>query len=126
MTDVAAGRERPFTLSVTPDPGLGSTVRAFSVAVGKEAALGDERVEDLKLLLSEIHAQTIEPATGAPSRLRIEVGASTDGLSVRCEGAGPAPEEGEDPGAFRARLLEALAPDLRWSAGGVVSFTVPR
>lgn len=125
MTDVAPGRERPFTLSVTPDAGLGSTVRAFSAAVGKEAALGDERVEDLKLLLSEIHSQTIEPATGAPSRLRIEVGVSKDSLSVRCEGAGAAPQ-GEGSGEFRARLLEALAPDLRWSAGGVVSFSFVR
>ena len=126
MTEVAADRTGPFTLSVTPDAGLGSTIRAFSAAVGKDAGLGDERVEDLKLLLSEIHAQATEALAGAPSSLRIEVAASTDGLSFRCEGAGSAPQAGEASGEFRARLLEALAPDLRWSAGGVVSFSVPR
>lgn len=126
MTGIAAGHMGPFTLSVTPDVWLGSTVRAFSAAVGKEAALGDERFEDLKLLLSEIHAHATEAVALAPSRLRIEIAASTDGLSVRCEGAGSAPQGEEDPGGLRARLLEALAPDLRWSAGGVVSFSVPR
>ena len=123
MTHASDGREAgAFRITVAADPVYGSIVRAFSAAVGREAAVDDERVEDLKLLLTEIHASA-EP-TSAP--LTVEIATTGSGLSVRCEGAGPAPDGAGEPGAFRARLLDALAPDMRWTDDGVVDFILPR
>ena len=123
MTHASNGREPGrFRITVSADPVYGSIVRSFSAAVGREAGVDEERVEDLKLLLTEIHASA-EPSSMS---LTVEVATSMIGLTVRCEGAGPAPDRAGEAGAFRARLLDALAPDMRWTDDGVVQFTLPR
>lgn len=123
MIHAPTGREPgPFRIAAAADPTYGSVLRAFSTAVGREAGVDEERVDDLRLLLTEIHASA-EP-TGTP--LTVEVATSAGGLTVRCEGAGPPPDRAGEAGGFRARLLDALAPDMRWTDDGVVDFTIPR
>jgi anti-sigma regulatory factor (Ser/Thr protein kinase) len=122
--------ETPVVLRVPADPSFAATVRIFGGAIGRRAELEDERVDDLKLALSEIVAELIGDGHGTDVPLRFEIASDERNLRVRCRGplAGPGDED-DSIADHRRRLLEAIAPDALWSREGderVVTFNVAR
>jgi hypothetical protein len=82
--------------------------------------LEEESIEDLKLLLTEICAQS----AGSDTELTIEIEGGAAVVAVRCTGAGP-PPRGTEADQHRERLIRALSPELRWAEDGRVDFSLP-
>lgn len=126
MTDAAPP---PVVLRVPAERSFVSTVRIFAGAIGRRSDLDDERIDDLKLALSEIAAGMIADGTETRS-LAFEIATDDRGLHVRTTG----PLTGTDPSAdlgadHRRRLLEALVPDAVWSQESdeqLVTFSLDR
>lgn len=126
MTPLARSQDRTpsgYRLELRPDPVLTPTLRAFATAVGRDLGLAEERVEDLKLVLSEIWAGAVAAEGGGSVAFRVDT--SETGIRVDCEAAGPPPAGGGDD-AMRDRLLRALAPDIAWRLDGSVRLTLAR
>lgn len=111
-------------LSVPAEVAYAATVRVFAGAVARAAGLDEERVDDLKLILSELCANASE-GPGGPG-LEIVARPGVGSIEAVCRGAGDPPAgHGGDVEDHRARLLAALAPDLAWDADGTVRFSLP-
>ncbi len=110
-------------LTAAPDPAHAATVRIFGAAVGRTLLLDEERIEDLKLILTEICVNGAEAPQPVP--LRVEIGRERGAIAVTCIGAGRPPRPDAEQAEHRGRLVRALAPDLRWDDEGAVRFTVP-
>jgi two-component sensor histidine kinase len=112
--------EGPWELIVSNADGSGgASARSFVAAVGRALTLDLERVEDLKLILTELTANGAEQ--GAADGTRIVLATEGASLVVRCEGTG-APSF--DPTGLRRQLVDSLADNLAWSDDGSVTFTV--
>lgn len=123
--------EAPVALRVPADPAFAATVRIFGGAIGRRAELDDERIDDLKLALSEIAAVLIgDGGHSADASLLFEIALDEGGLRVLCRGPLADPLGEDDTTAdHRRRLLEAIAPDTAWSRQDderVVTFTIAR
>ena len=126
MTDAVAA---PVVLRVPAEGSFVSTVRIFAGAIGRRSELDDERVDDLKLVLSEIASGMIADGAGGRT-LVFEITTDDRGLQVRARGPLIGQDATADPGAdHRRRLLEALVPDAAWSVDGdeqLVTFSLAR
>jgi anti-sigma regulatory factor (Ser/Thr protein kinase) len=116
-------------LRVPAEASFVSTVRIFAGAIGRQEGLDDERVDDLKLVVSEVAAGLIGDGRHGPdARLVVEVGGDGGTLRVTCRGPASTDGDARDPAAdHRRRLLEAIVPDARWVLAGdeqIVSFTL--
>ncbi|MGZ5327077.1 MAG: hypothetical protein ACXWFU_01825 [Actinomycetota bacterium] len=127
MTDAVA--MPPVVLRVPAERSFVSTVRIFAGAIGRRSDFDDERIDDLKLALSEIASGMIADGTEARS-LAFEIAADDHGLHVRTKGPLTGADATTDQGAdHRRRLLEALVPDAVWSVDGdeqLVTFSLAR
>ncbi|MEO8476889.1 MAG: ATP-binding protein [Actinomycetota bacterium] len=126
-----SGTGEPVVLRVPADASFVSTVRIFAGAVGRHTDLAEERVDDLKLALSEVAAGMIGAGDhGVAVPLLVEITTDGGGLHVRCQGPAPGTGETDDLAAdHRRRLLEAIVPDASWTrrdGEGVVTFSLPR
>jgi anti-sigma regulatory factor (Ser/Thr protein kinase) len=113
---------RRWELTVPPDARSASTLRSFVSAVGRTLALDAERVEDLKLILTEVCDAAAEAGSLENLSVAVNEGTGDRVASVRCAGAGPPPGGGTTE--FRSRLLRSLAEDLDWSGDGTVEFSI--
>jgi anti-sigma regulatory factor (Ser/Thr protein kinase) len=106
-------------LSVPAQSDQISTLRSFAFAVGRQAGLDEETVEDLKLVLSEIAADGIEGG-GSSVSVTVDERPAAIGFSVEVRGA-RAPRR--DPNVDRAQLVLALFPTVRTELrdGGVIT-----
>jgi anti-sigma regulatory factor (Ser/Thr protein kinase) len=111
-----------WELAVPPDARFASTLRSFIAAVGRALTLDAERVEDLKLILTEVCDASAEARGTERLTVAVHAGTGERSASVRCVGAGPPPAGGA--GEFRSRLLRSLADDLDWSGDGTVDFSI--
>ncbi len=123
--------EPPVALRVPADASFVSTVRIFAGAIGRHTELDEERVDDLKLALSEVAAGMIGAGDhGVDVPLLVEITTDEGALHVRCQGPAQVPEAADDLAAdHRRRLLEAIVPDASWASHdgeGVVTFSLPR
>lgn len=126
MTETVAP---PVVLRVPAEGSFVSTVRIFAGAIGRRSDFDDERIDDLKLALSEIASGMIAEGTEARS-LAVEIASDDRGLHVRVTGPLTGTDASADRGAdHRRRLLEALVPDATWSVDGdeqLVTFSLAR
>jgi anti-sigma regulatory factor (Ser/Thr protein kinase) len=94
-------------------------VRLFVTAIGREADLEAEDVEDLKLALTEVCSAAIEAATGDRDEMTVEVGWSTDPVELDVHVLSSSRFSMGDPGSsHRAGLLDALGVELRGTDDG--------
>jgi hypothetical protein len=107
--DPAAQSRPSLELRLPADPSFMATARVFAASVGRTLGMDDERVQDLKLVVSELCASSSE--RGA-SDAAVDLAVDWDDAEVRfvCRGAGRlvAPGADEDPTPYRWRLIEAL------------------
>jgi anti-sigma regulatory factor (Ser/Thr protein kinase) len=119
----------PVVLRVPAEGSFVSTVRIFAGAIGRRSDLDDERIDDLKLALSEIASGMITDGTEARS-IAFEIVTDDRGLHVRTTGPLTETDPSADLGAdHRRRLLEALVPNAVWSEEGdeqLVTFSLAR
>jgi anti-sigma regulatory factor (Ser/Thr protein kinase) len=118
-------------LRVPAEASFVSTVRIFAGAIGRQAGLQDERIDDLKLVVSEVAAELIGDGRHGPHGVvvvEVEVEDATGTARVTCRGPAPSRQDGADPAAdHRRRLLEAIVPDTTWTRVDdeqLVSFSV--
>jgi anti-sigma regulatory factor (Ser/Thr protein kinase) len=101
------------TLRIPADASQIGTVRIVAGAVGRHAALTDEQVKDLKLVLSELCADVIERA-GHGAFVEISFLDEAGALETEVRAPAPSPERTtSDIGTQRRRLLDALVPSMR-------------
>jgi anti-sigma regulatory factor (Ser/Thr protein kinase) len=120
--DDLAGRGR-WVLTVPPEARFASTLRTFVSVTGRRLVLDAERVEDLKLILTEVCNAAAEASRAEALTVVVNEATEGEGASIRCAGAGPAPG-GSGVAGFRLRLLRSLAEDLDWSGDGTVVFSI--
>ena len=104
------------SLRLAPDPGLAATARLFVAAIARRAGAGEERVDDLKLAVSEAFAAGIAQS----SPVEIDVTPEDDRVAVRVRGSG-VDRAGDAPDApiGRLELIRALVGDLETSPGSI-------
>lgn len=92
-----------------------ATVRVF-IGAFLAGSADVETIEDLKLVVGE--------ASGVmrPGGVAITIAVDEERAHVTCEGV-DAPGD-DEAGSMRARVIEALVPDVAW-AEGVVRFSLP-
>ncbi|MGH2727609.1 MAG: ATP-binding protein [Actinomycetota bacterium] len=142
------GSDSTFCLEVSPDPDQVRTARLFAAAVARHFGADENRVEDLKVAISEAATNSIKAHRGAgvSEPIRISADSEADGIrfTVRDAGdgfpIGPGPEFRDSvtpvPGLFEGSLgltlIRSLFPDVEITAnedrGMNVSFVleVPR
>ena len=104
-----------------------AAIRGFLEAVARHHGVDEERIEELKIAVTELCAGV--PTTGTGGRIAIEVGPGDGGLEVTLAGV-PRLDDAADPdgvGAYRRQLIDALIPDARFGGSGdttEVRFTV--
>ncbi|MEX0755457.1 MAG: ATP-binding protein [Actinomycetota bacterium] len=110
-------------LRIAPDPALAATARLFAAAIARDAGIGEDRIDDLKLAVTETCAAAIDAASEA---IEIEAVASGDGVFVRVRADGIG-RDGSAPDApiGRLELVRALFDDTI-TEPDLVGFTVPR
>lgn len=118
-----------FTLSVPTHTQHIGTVRSFVESVGAHYELPEERIEDLKLAVSEICGEANESPTDGRIRVRITHSDSSLDIEVAGIGTGRIGQAGgvDEAPAFRRRLIHALIPDATFDStedGMAVRFTV--
>jgi hypothetical protein len=96
-------------LSVPPRSEEIATVRSFAFAIGRQAGLGQETTEDLKLALSEIAADGIE---GGGSEIVIIVVEHPGAIEISVEVPNAA-SSGSDGAPDRLQVVRALFPTVR-------------
>lgn len=105
-----------------------STVRNFVGSVGAHYGLAEEKIEDLKLAVSEICGEANEST--ADGRILLRISRSDSSLDIEVSGIGPLEVRADDEDearAFRRRLIDALIPDATFAStedGMMVRFTV--
>jgi len=115
-------------LDVPPDPDQVRTARLFAAAVARHFGADEDRVEDLKVAISEAATNSIKAHQGAgiSDPIRIEADADGDGIrfSVRDAGEGftiDAVQSTRDPvtplpglfeGSLGLTLIRSLFPDV--------------
>lgn len=106
---VMADRAGPVALSMPPDPALARSVRLAAVGL---AAMGDfsvERLEDVKLAVSEVLIALIEHGDGDPVHLEMEL---TDAaFVVRGRTAATGADAGDPDLALCRTVLESICSD---------------
>ena len=104
------------------------TVRNFVGSVGAHYGLAEEKIEDLKLAVSEICGEANESTSDGRILLRISHSESSLDIEVSGIGRVDAPADDEvEARAFRRRLIDALIPDATFAStdhGRMVRFTV--
>ncbi|MEX2274641.1 MAG: ATP-binding protein [Actinomycetota bacterium] len=105
------------TLRLRPDPALAATARLFAAAVARRAGVGQERIDDLKLAVTEACAAAID----AGSAVEIDV-AANDGrvaVVVRASRIGEDRASAPDAPIGRLDLIRALFDDVETSPGSI-------
>lgn len=115
------GSRRTVSLEVPTDPAQIATIRSFAAAMGRNAALPEEAVDDLSLALSEIAAIAVEGDAGGT--IRVDVDLADDGLEVTVSAPDVAPREGPSSVPDRRSLLEALFPSISETSVGTERVT---
>jgi anti-sigma regulatory factor (Ser/Thr protein kinase) len=126
---VPRGADRePVTLRIPADASQIGTVRILAGAIGRHVGLSDERVEDLKLVLSELCAEAVEASgPGGFVEMRFEQEADSLAIEVRTP-ATSSQMKRNDSSDQRRRLLDALVPStgtVLERAERVVRFRLP-
>jgi hypothetical protein len=102
-------------------------IRGFLEAVARHHGVDEERIEELKIAVTEVCAGV--PPAGTGGRIVLEARPVDDGLEVTLVGV-PRIDDVADRdgvGAYRRQLIEALIPDARFGTSGEtteVRFTV--
>jgi hypothetical protein len=127
---------RRFVLQLAPEPSLVMTARLFASHVARVSGCPEERVEDVKLAISEACAAILKAGTGdrpvriqaspAGDRLLFEVGPASNEPGARVNGGRASLPQGLD-------LIRLIFDDVRTTAGrdsrhrsgGHITFTVP-
>lgn len=118
MTDAAGTGDPSAAIRVPATPDALSLVRLFASAIGRQADLAEEDVEDLQLVVTEVCSAAIEASTGDDS-LTVEVRWGAGAHDVEVHVAASARFSTGDPGSSdRARLLQALGVALRETDDG--------
>jgi anti-sigma regulatory factor (Ser/Thr protein kinase) len=90
-----------------------ATVRGFLGAAGAHYGLPQEKIEDLKLAVSEICGDATE--SSMTDRIRVRIAQRDSSLDIQVSGIGRAMSdeapEGDATRGFRVRLIRALIPD---------------
>ena len=109
MTGAAVTDGLSAAILVPADPAALVLVRLFATAIGRQADLEEEDVEDLKLALTEVCSAAIEAATGDHDEVTVEVGWSADPVELDVHVVSSSRFSTGDPGSSdRAGLLDAL------------------
>jgi anti-sigma regulatory factor (Ser/Thr protein kinase) len=115
-------------LHLPPDARHLTTARVFVAALGRHVGLSEERVEDLRLAVSEACANVLEDA---PDGVTLSVTPSPMGLAVTVRSAGGGRERAEDGGAedgWGIELIRNLADGVAVeddAEGRTISFLLP-
>jgi Histidine kinase-like ATPase domain len=127
---------RRFVLQLAPEPSLVMTARLFASHVARMSGCPEERVEDVKLAISEACAAILKVGTGdrpvriqaspAGDRLLFEVGPASNEPGAGVYGGRASLPQGFD-------LIRLIFDDVRTTAGreprhpsgGHIAFTVP-
>lgn len=92
--------EEIFSLEIPADPAYVATARLFSAAVGRQLGLEEERVDDLKLAISEACIVVMREGSGT---ILLRMNARDGGLGFELFGSGTVAatlEEGGTPQDF--------------------------
>jgi Histidine kinase-like ATPase domain len=118
VTEAAGIGDPSASISVPATPESLGLVRLFASAMGRQAALAEEDVEDLQLAMTEVCSAAIEASDG-DGALTVEVGWAAGAQDVQVRVVASAMFSTGDPGSSdRARLLDALGLDIRVTDGG--------
>jgi hypothetical protein len=118
VTDAAGSGDPSAAISVPASPDALVLVRLFATAMGRQADLAEEDVEDLQLALTEVCSAAIEASTGDDA-LTVEVGWGAGPPHVEVHVLASTRFSTGDPGSSdRARLLDAMGLELRGTDGG--------
>lgn len=117
-----------FALEVPPDPDQVRTARLFAAAVARHFGAEEERVEDLKVAISEAATNSIkahrDAAVEDPIRVQVESSPGEIRFSVVDSGPGfsaPPPMDAKNPvtpvaglfeGSLGLTLIQSLFPDM--------------
>lgn len=129
-----------FVLAVPPEPDQVRTARLFAAAIARHFGADEDRVEDLKVAVSEAATNSIKAhRQGSVSEsIRIEAAAEADGLRFSVIDSGPgfqadAAAGGDSdatpvPGLFEGSLgltvIRSLFPDVRIARNEAQGMTV--
>lgn len=132
-----------LVLEVAPEPEHVRTARLFAAAAARHFSVADERVEDLKVAISEActNAFRAHADAGISDPVRVIATAEASGVRFSVVDAGPgfeprAPDAGDDytppggifEGSLGLTLIHSLFPDAGMArnptAGMIVSFVV--
>lgn len=127
MTGAAVTDGRSAAIRVPADPASLALVRLFATAIGRQAELGEEDVEDLKLALTEVCSAAIEASIGDVDTVTVEVGWAADPAGLEVHVFSSSRFSMGDPGSSdRAGLLDALGLELLGTDDGYgVAFATP-
>ena len=126
MTGAAVTDGLSAAIRVPADPAALALVRLFATAIGREADLEEEDVEDLKLALTEVCSAAIEAATGDHDAVTVEVGWSADPVELDVHVVSTSTFSTGPGSSDRAGLLDALGVKLRGTDDGRgVAFAPP-
>ena len=118
MTEAAGSGDASAAIRVPASPDALVLVRLFATAMGRQAALTEEDVEDLQLALTEVCSAAIEASTGDDA-LTVEVGWGAGPQHVEVHVVASTKFSAGDPGSSdRARLLDAMGLAIRETDGG--------
>lgn len=140
------GNVRPLTtetffLDLPPEPEHVRTARLFAAAIARHFGAVEDRVEDLKVAISEAATNSIKAhrQTEMDSPVRIAADAELDGLRFRVIDAGPgfaadasaaAPDDTPTPvpglfeGSLGLTVIRSLFPDVQISRNSERGMTV--
>ena len=126
MSDAAGTGDLSASIRVPATPDALGLIRLFATAMGRQADLAEEDVEDLQLALTEVCSAAIEAST-AEDALTVEVGWDAGVHDVEVHVIASTRFTTGDPGSSdRARLLDALGLEIRETDGGSgVAFAPP-
>jgi anti-sigma regulatory factor (Ser/Thr protein kinase) len=118
VTEPAGVDGRSAAIQVPATPEALALVRVFATAIGRQADLAEEDVEDLRLTLTEVCSAAIEVA-GGDDAVTVELGWGARGESMEAHVVSSSRFSTGDPGSSdRAGLLDALGLEIRGTDDG--------
>jgi len=137
-TAPVGGGPDTFALSVPPEADQVRTTRLFAASIARLYGTDEDRVEDLKVAVSEAATNAIKAhqAEGITSPIRITVALEDDTLRFNVVDAGPGfdalapstPQDTPPAGLFEGSLgltvIRALFPDVRITRNAARGMTV--